>query len=243
MGLVNGIGVGVPFYTPQGGFINNYSVAFDGIDEYVDCGGISALDSAANISVSFWFRPEVLNRRVMGVNVSSTSIFGFSMDGSGRLYTVFTNSIYGYTTTTLSTNTWYHITVVYDGSGVGNAARLKMYIDGSSDTLTFNGTIPATLTSNLSSVSWKLGTRDTNYAQGRIDESAIFDYSLTSGNVTTIYNSGTPHDLDTLDTPPIHWWRMGDGDTYPTINDVGTIGGNDGTMTNQEAGDINTTVP
>jgi hypothetical protein len=36
---------------------------------------------------------------------------------------------------------------------------------------------------------------------------------------------------------------MGDGDTYPTITDVGTTGGNNGTMTNQEVGDIVSDVP
>ena len=33
------------------------------------------------------------------------------------------------------------------------------------------------------------------------------------------------------DLSPLSWWRMGDGDTSPTLTDNGS-GGNDGTMTN-----------
>ena len=81
---------------------------------------------------------------------------------------------------------------------------------------------------------------------GNIDEVGFFDYSLTSGQVTSLYNSGVPTDLDNTSgvTAPVHWWRMGDGsDTITTINDVGTTGGNNGTPTNMEAGDIVTDTP
>ena len=37
--------------------------------------------------------------------------------------------------------------------------------------------------------------------------------------MSDIYNSGTLHDLSDLGTAPAHYWRMGDDDTYPTIQD------------------------
>ena len=39
----------------------------------------------------------------------------------------------------------------------------------------------------------------------------------------------------------IGWYRMGDGDTYPTIQD--NKGSNDATMTNMASDDIQTDVP
>ncbi len=61
-----------------------------------------------------------------------------------------------------------------------------------------------------------------NTLQGeKVDELAIWD-SDQSSNVATIYNSGVPFDLSTLGTQPKHWWRMGDGDTYPNLQDNGT---------------------
>ena len=54
-----------------------------------------------------------------------------------------------------------------------------------------------------------------------VDELAVFD-SDQSSNISDLYNSGAPFDLMTLTTKPKHWWRMGDGDTYPNLQDRGT---------------------
>ena len=35
---------------------NDFSILFDGNDDYVDCGVISAFQSTANFSVSFWLK-------------------------------------------------------------------------------------------------------------------------------------------------------------------------------------------
>ncbi|HHZ69131.1 MAG TPA: hypothetical protein EYN54_02375 [Methylococcaceae bacterium] len=64
---------------------------------------------------------------------------------------------------------------------------------------------------------------------------AIWSSDQTA-NVAAIYNSGTTHDLSALTTPPDNWWRMGDGDTFPTISDqISTL---DFTMFNMTVGDI-----
>lgn len=74
----------------------------------------------------------------------------------------------------------------------------------------------------------------------RVDEVALFD-SDESANVSTIYNSGTPFDLSSLVSPPSHWWRMGDGDSYPLLTD--SLGGSTLTMVNMTAADIVNDVP
>ena len=55
----------------------------------------------------------------------------------------------------------------------------------------------------------------------KIYEFAIWD-SNQGGNISSIYNSGSTFDLSTLTTEPKHWWRMGDGDSYPYLQDNGT---------------------
>ena len=43
-------------------------------------------------------------------------------------------------------------------------------------------------------------------------------------NLHNAYVEGAPFDLTSLGTPPSHWWRMGDGDTFPAIADaVGSV--------------------
>ena len=74
----------------------------------------------------------------------------------------------------------------------------------------------------------------------RIDELAIWA-SDESSNAAAIYNSGSTHDLSLLSSPPDHWYRMGDGDTFPTLQD--SIGSLDLTMTNMTSADIVSDVP
>ena len=76
----------------------------------------------------------------------------------------------------------------------------------------------------------------------KIDELAIWG-SDQSVNVADIYNSGTPFNLDTLTNKPNHWWRMGDEDTYPYLQDNGTSANCIFQMYNMTAADIVTDTP
>ena len=73
-----------------------------------------------------------------------------------------------------------------------------------------------------------------------VDELAIWA-SDESANASAIYNSGTPFDLNTLTSAPDHWWRMGDGDAFPTLTD--SNGSLDATMVNMTSADIVSDVP
>jgi hypothetical protein len=76
----------------------------------------------------------------------------------------------------------------------------------------------------------------------KVDELAIFNAD-ESTNVGNIYNSGAPHDLSALSNPPEHWWRMGDGDTFPNLQDSGDTGGCIFAMNNMTAASIVSDVP
>ena len=56
---------------------------------------------------------------------------------------------------------------------------------------------------------------------GNIDEVAIWSGTDLRNDVATIYNNGEPTDLNNNGlTAPTTWYRMGDGDTAPTIQDT-----------------------
>lgn len=129
---------------------------------------------------------------------------------------------------------WKHIMITYDGGTTGSSqadlnnyyGRFTIFIDGvdvtsggswSHNNYGYTGDV---IGMNLRVGRYKSGS---NYLRDcLVDELAIWDGD-EAANIATIYNSGTPHDLDLLVSPPDHWWRMGDGDTYPTIQDnVGT---------------------
>jgi len=73
-----------------------------------------------------------------------------------------------------------------------------------------------------------------------IDEVSVYNTALSASDATAIYNGGVPTDLTSY--APLGWFRMGDGSTFPTINDVGS-GGSNGTMNNMSASNFVTDVP
>jgi hypothetical protein len=221
------------------GFNNNYSVALAGDDDYVEVGDVSGL-TGTSFSISAWF--------YLTGTPSNESIFGAGSSTSDRIWLQVrdTNTIrfgslgngddFDLPSGTFSTNTWYHVV------GVINGTSKEVFLDGTSlgtDTI-----------SNLT------GTNGNNVIigglyspgpfgsltpyQGILDEVAVFSTALSSTDVSSIYNSGTPTDLTSFS--PVGWWRMGEDDsgTGTTVTDQGS-GGNDGTLTNGAA--FSTTTP
>ena len=130
----------------------------------------------------------------------------------------------------LSVNTWQQVTMTYDGGTTGASSgdinsyysRFNIYVDG----------VVQTTNNSNSNYGWSGAISGQNLRIGKlvsgntlngekIDELAIWD-SNQSSNISDIYNSGVPFDFSTLTTEPKHWWRMGDGDTYPYLQDNGS---------------------
>lgn len=95
--------------------------------------------------------------------------------------------------TTLTNGNWYHVAVVYDGSLTGNSSRVKMWINGVSQTLTFAGTFPSANTPAAGSFFiGKLGGATPEYCDGLIDEIALANVAWTSTQIAALYGSGSP---------------------------------------------------
>ena len=71
----------------------------------------------------------------------------------------------------------------------------------------------------------------------------IYNLFILSVDISDIYNSGAPFNLSTLTNPPLHWSRMGDGDTFPNLVDSGTVGNCVFVMNNMTSADIVNDVP
>jgi hypothetical protein len=133
-------------------------------------------------------------------------------------------------TNSISAN-WHHILVSYDGGTTGAASgsvnqyysRFKIFIDGVQQT-TANSNSNFGYTGSIQPQNFRCGrwNQSQHMRNGcKLDELAIWDTDRSS-DTSTIYNSGTPTDLSTLTNAPLHWWRMGDGDNFPFVSDVGT---------------------
>lgn len=152
----------------------------------------------------------------------------------------------------LGSGGWNHFLITYNGGTTGASSgdisdyysRFSIYINGVAQTTT-NSNSNYGITSALSGQNLRVGRyNNSGYMRSscKVDELAIWD-SDQSSNVSSIYNSGTPFDLSTLGTQPKHWWRMGDGDTYPNLQDNGTEANCTLVMYNMTAADIVNDVP
>lgn len=245
---------------PAGGaaYSNALSASFDGTDDIIDVGDISAINSATNVTISGWFNstyfPHSTYNTLWGgghdgspPDPSPTDRFWLTCNRAGTLiriwYGVSTNFTFA---CSISTGTWYNVVLTIDGTTV------KLYVNGSQAGTTV--TTAPSLTSGMGD-GFEIGANPNYrpyYWNGYIDEFAVFDSTLSASNVTAIYNSGVPADLTSLS--PVHWWRMGDGtgdtddgggapasgDTIGTIADQGS-GSNNGTGTNGPA--FSSTIP
>ena len=146
---------------------------------------------------------------------------------------------------------WEHWIITFDGGTTGSASgsindyysRFSIYKNGSLESTTnshnnygFGGAI----VDDLFYLARRAGAGNYLRNSARIDEVALWA-SDESANVAAIYNSGSPHDLSLLSSAPDHWWRMGDGDTYPAINDNNAS--LNFTMVNMTSADIVSDVP
>jgi len=210
-------------------FTNVYSVQFDGTDDYIETDDVyDVLDGGTKASFSVWVKPDsgapkleyLLHNPRNGT--ASQGQFGLILfeDNSVQLYVEAFNSqrVLG-DIGAITYGSWNHILVTIDlALSAGNEA--KMYINGVDRTTTSAmGTI-----TNFHSATGKLhigeeATGDYNPYDGRMDELAIWaGTTLTSGDASTLYNSGVPTDLSQFSTPPTNWWRFEEG-SGTTISD------------------------
>ena len=215
--------VGGPRLSTIPSFINTYSLDFDGVDDYLNLGRITAMEGATNFSFSMWVYPTSYT----GLKI----LFGKFASATDFFY-AYTNNVFGYvfwhiadgqtnyprvsTTSRIDLNTWGLLTFVYDGSLVGNLNKAKIYINGTlASTTTTAFQIPSSISLDTTDfyVAQRNGALSTPMA-GKIDEVSAYDYSLSASEVAEIYNLGTPTDLSLLATPPLHWYRNGDNGSW-----------------------------
>lgn len=227
-------------------FDNAVSTNFDGINDYINCGNTHLYDAADAFSVSFWVKPQnvAAQRALFSKTTNDTNVYGYVLyhNSSGDLFLQMRASgtlrSYTFTGSTLTASTWQMVTLTYAGASNINGARV--YVN------TTVGPTPSSgsLNSWLLGQNFTIGARSTSFNfSGNMDEVTVWNKSLSSTEVTELYNNGVPLN------PTEHsaasnlqsWYRLGDGDIFPIVTD--NQGSADGTMTNMDSGDFENDVP
>jgi hypothetical protein len=214
-------------------------------------------------SISFWFKAGTAN------NASQTIFYFGNQDvtNNGYIQVKYNGSLnrlemrYGTNNNRLNFVTaqnsitsgdWKHVLITYDGGTTGASSgsvnnyysRFKFFIDDAQQT-TINsnsnfGYTGGIIGQNLRVGRWNNGQSLRNNCL--VDELAVYDEDVSSLS-SDIYNNGSAVDLMNLTTEPKHWWRMGDGDQYPYLFDVGSEANCTFVMNNMTVADIVSDVP
>jgi len=248
--MLRGAGTrGVPSIPAGSLFTNTKSIAFDGVNDLATASSNLGLTGAFSLSLWLnttqsatdgfkvlageyhWTTSSLRNWMLYLSNVRNR--IAFILYGSGG--SVLVNTVIDDSVADIDDGQWHHIFVASANTGAANS--FKIYVDGNiALQVTPAGTSLRTASQPFEIAGTQSGTSD---LFGLVDEVAIWD-SDQSSNAVEIYNNGTPSDLSTYS--PLHWWRMGDGDTFPTLTDNGS-GTINLTMTNMTSDDIVEDVP
>ena len=212
-------------------FTNTLSTLFDGTDDYISLG--SRTQNFTDFTVSVWFKtqPKGGLNAIIG-NTTGVGGYLFFIGQAGGVIK-FVDDAYRTISGVITDNAWHHLAVTYDSG----ANELKSYIDNS--LFTTYTPVTSALPTNSNSFN-QIGRRITvGQWIGNLDELSVFSSVLSASDVSTIYGTGAPSSLATLN--PVHWWRA-DESTYPTLKDMGS-GGNDGLMKNMSAANFVADVP
>ena len=201
---------------------SNYSMDFDGT-EYINAGRLLSSENTSTVSISFWLKiPSIGAKSYLGYWVHPN---GWIIEAdASSLYFAIGNTSYNALklaySGNISTNIWYHIAMVFDGTQTGNANRLKVYLNGTQKTLTTHSSsvIPSSIPSIPNAVVTIGGiTPSTVNGAKSIDEVAIFNKALTDGTggtvnqISSLYNSGSPaSSATTINLGAIAYYPLGE---------------------------------
>ena len=212
-------------------WVNTYSMEFDGSNDIFTSKKWPEFNSSFTAySVSFWAKvvtpvaqSDYLFNLVNAYDFGYDRLGMYTTNGSSGdvIFKEGNSDSVSYTSTVkqinglLSDSLWHHYVIASPGTEGGT---VTIYADGSSIG-TFSGRAvgsnPVNLKLNIAAQSGVYSRMACN-----IDEFAIFGTELSAGDVTTLWNTGTPYDI-TEETGIQHYYRMGDsiGDTAAIIRD------------------------
>ena len=170
---------------------------FNGINQTINFGDIMDQERTNPFTIQLWVNTNATSGTIVGKLQDTGSYRGWEFEQQGTGTFIFylindlaSNRITIRSNSAINNGSWNHIVVTSSGSSL--ASGMNIYINGVNDGFT---TITNTLTgTTLSSANLKIGSRDTTggYWDGNIDEFAMWNKELNTGQIGWLYQNGTP---------------------------------------------------
>ena len=219
---------------------SRYSMEFDGVDDYVDCGNNASLHNP-NFTISAWvYQPSISGSDEIisnGLGAFGAKDHGFNINryfGNYRFYIGDGTTSYSSSWAGAVVDTWQHLVMSYDGTD------MKAYLNG---VLKDTVAVPSISYSASAQNLFRIGKSAQSGLEftGNIDEVSLFDSAKAIGDLWD--GSGKPTDL-TGQSGLVSWWRMGEDATFSTNWTIpDKIGSNTGTSANMTNDDLSGNAP
>ena len=225
-----------------------YAVDFDGSNDYATAGDVLGFERTDSFSFALWVKSAPGNNGYfLGKRGDSPTYTGYNIGAVSSDYlfiaichdNAVSDKIEMKTSGVDFSGRWIHLVWTYDGSS--SASGITCYVNGSSVSLTT--TLDGLTGSITNAADFWLGSAISAIPGRckicRLNEVGVYDKELSSSEVAWIYNGAVPISLLDASAPSnlVGYWRMGDGDTYPTLSDS-SGNGYDATMTSMASADI-----
>ena len=227
-------------------FIDVLSTNFDGINDHLNGGDIFKFDNANAFTISMWIKPDNLSaqRCLYSKTTLDANVFGIGLyhNDAGKLFLQMRAS--GQLTShtggiDLTASVWQHVVLTYSGNQNINGSLF--YVNAVADTTPASANITNTLLFGDDALFGRRGVAF--HYSGNMNEVSIWNKQLSASEVATLYNDGSPQDVEgvSFNSNLVSFYKMGDGDIHPTILD--NVGSSDLTMINMEEEDFEEDVP
>jgi hypothetical protein len=178
--LINGVG----YSSSNGGYLT-----FDGVNDYINVSNTQAcLGLKTNFTIEVWTKLPDTNRFnslfSYGNNDNYSNDIFFFVVGN-QICVQVNNGVDGGANTSFTSTGWNQLTMVFDGTLTGNSNRLKIYVNGVQQTLTYDYTVPTNNGQNSTLAG--IGAYSTggfnNYMLGNVAINRLYSKSLTASEV------------------------------------------------------------
>jgi len=180
-------------YNQQGKL--NGAVSFDGIDDFLNLSSAQLISNNTPFTISMWFKSggfSIANDFDMlfssKTNQAQNWRVGLSNHASFSDITFGSSSNFAYARTGsfgLTSNRWYHLVVIFNGSNSNSLTSYKLYLDGVEKSLSASAPFGAETGNTF------IGRSSGGfYFNGTIDELSLWNRSLSSSEIADTYRKG-----------------------------------------------------
>ena len=222
---------------------DSFALDFDGTDDFIDCGNDTSLQFSGSFTISSWVKiDDSGTNTIISKDSNASSGLGYHIDFRSG------NAVHAWaydandkiTFTGLSTGVWYNVVFVFESTGGANGNQ-SLYINAATPTTGSTTNFASSTVKNL-----RIGSSEMISGiemNGKLSNISIYNTNLSATQITTLYNSGKPFDLNTFAVTPVSWWRLGatnssfDGSNWTILDEISTSG-NNGTSANMTQSDL-----